>query len=67
MSYYGWLAENTQYYKGYTITPSCISSDGIVRWTTANEMGATMEDVLENAVRIIEDAKLAEINLGESE
>lgn len=54
MNYAEWFKENTQHYKGYAITPGGISKDGECRWITFNRLQATKEEVLKNAIEIID-------------
>ena len=59
MSMNKWITENTQCYKGYTITPTSISDpDGTLHWMTWNSYSASKEDVMENAVKIIDKEML---------
>lgn len=57
MNYAEWFQENTQHYKGYDITPSGISKDGEYCWVTYNPLNATKEEVLKNAIEIIDSKK----------
>lgn len=50
-----WLQNNTQTYRGYTILPTSISDpDGTLHWMTFIRLEASKEDVMKNAVEIID-------------